>query len=206
MLSEEEREKIRAEEMFRHEVRSGLEESGSRWWTFLNSAFGLWLLGSVSVGVITWSFGAVRERQQEAAESRVLDRRLRTEIAARADAATYVFRATEFHEPRPEVDDYKEAADILNGQAGHATYPEFTGRKLSSLVIQLRDNGQCHGDLDRAIKGAELLEADFNKWRRRTIVPAELHAPDYATARKALDKKFVTELAGVNTSARAACE
>lgn len=206
MLSNEERAKIRAEELFRHEVRDSLETKGSRWWVFLNSAFGLWLLGSASVGVLTWSFGAIRERQREQAESRVLTRRLRTEIAARADAATYVFRSTEFHEPRPDVDDYGEAANILNGQAGHATYPEFTGRKLSSMVIQLRDGGTCRAtDLQAAIRQAELLEADFNKWRRRTIVAAELGQPDYNTARKALDKKFVSELAGVNEQVRRAC-
>jgi hypothetical protein len=163
LLSDDERAKIRAEEILRREVRESLEGAGSRWWSFLNSAFGLWLLGSVSVGVITWSFGAIRDRQREETESRVLSRRLRTEIAARVDAATYVFRSSEFHEPRPEVDDYGEAANVLNGQAGNATYPEFTGRKLSSLVIQLRDNGSCIKDLEPSITEAQLLEADFNK-------------------------------------------
>lgn len=205
MLSADERAKIRAEESFRHEIRSGLEETGSRWWAFLNSAFGLWLLGSVSVGVITWSFGAVRDRQVAQAEARTLSLHLKTEIAARVDAATYVFRGSEFHEPRVEVDDYGEAANILNGQAGHAAYPEFTGRKLSSLVIQLRDNDLCKGDLEPVVRQAQILEADFSKWRRRTIVAAELNAPDYTTARKALDKKFVSELAAINEQASRAC-
>ena len=205
MLSPEEQAKIRAEETYRHEVREELEGTTSRWWAFLNSAFGLWLLGSVSVGVLTWSFGAIRDRQKEQAESRVLSRRLRTEITARVDAATYVFRATEFHEPRPEVDDYGEAGDILYGMGGHATYPEFSGRKLSSMVIQLRDNGSCP-ELQPAIQQAELLEADFSKWRRRTVNAAELGAPDYSAARKTLDKKFVTELAAIRDRVRRACD
>lgn len=206
ILSDDERAKIRAEETFRHEVRKGLEETGSRWWAFLNSAFGLWLLGSVSVGVITWSFGAIHDRQREETESRALSRRLRTEIAARIDAATYVFRSSEFHEPRPEVDDYGEAANILNGQVGHATYADLTGRKLSSLVIQLRDNGLCNYDLEPSVKAAQLLEADFTKWRRRGIVAYELGAPDYSSARKSLDKKFVSELGAINMQVANACK
>jgi hypothetical protein len=206
LLSAEARARILAEETYRHEVREGLESRSSRWWAFLNSAFGLWLLGSVSVGVLTWSFGAIRDRQRERTEARILSRRLRTEIAARVDAATYVFRATEFHEPRPDVDDYGEAASILNGMDGHATYPEFNGRKLSSMVIQLRDNGSCTVELQTAIRQAELLEADFSKWRRRTVTPSELGAPDYSAARKALDKKFASELATVNRGVQKACE
>lgn len=206
MLSAEERARIRAEETYRHDVRANLEGDGSRWWAFLNSAFGLWLLGSVSVGVLTWSFGAIRDRQREESEARILNRRLRTEIAARVDAATYVFRSTEFHEPRPEVDDYGEAANILYGQGGHATYSEFTGRKLSSMVIQLRDNGTCRSDLDKAISGAALLEADFNKWRRRNVTASELGAADFNSARKALDKKFAGELAAINDNVQRACE
>jgi hypothetical protein len=206
LLSDEERARIRAEETYRHEVREGLDDRGNRWWAFLNSAFGLWLLGSVSVGVLTWSFGAIRDRQRERTEARVLSRRLRTEVAARVDAATYVFRATEFHEPRPDVDDYGEAANILNGMDGHATYPELNGRKLSSMVIQLRDNGSCTSELQAAIRQAELLEADFSKWRRRTVNPAELGAADFSSARKALDRKFVSELATVNRVVQRACE
>ena len=205
-LSDEERARIRAEETFRYEVRESLaEQGGSRWWAFLNSAFGLWLLGSVSVGVITWSFGAIRDRQTERAASRTLSRHLLTEIAARVDAATYVFRASEFHEPRKDVDDYADAADILGGQGGHATYAEFAGRKLSSLVIQLRDNDSCSGGIDRAVKGAELLEADFNKWRRRGISAAELGAADDNAARKGLDRKFASELAAINRQVSGAC-
>jgi len=207
ILSSEERARIRAEEMLRREIRDSFETKQNRWWVFLNSAFGLWLLGSATVGALTWSFGAIRDRQRERAESRVLTRRLQTEIAARVDAATYVFRATEFHDPRPEVDDYGEASNILTGQAGNAAYPEFTGRKLSSLVIQLRDGGACvQTHLSEAIHRAELLEADFNKWRRRTVNAAELGAPDYMAARRGLDKKFVSELAAVNQQVRRACE
>ena len=206
-LSSDERARIRADELFRREIRESLETPRSRWWGFLNSAFGLWLLGSVSVGLLTWSVGTIRDQQRERAAVQTLNRHLRTEIAARIGAATYVLRATEFHEPRPEVDDYAETSDILNGRAGHATYPELADRKLSGLVIQLRDSDSCRtADLQGAIGRAELFEADFNKWRRRSITPSELGASDYSTARKNLDKKFVGELAMIEAQVRRACE
>lgn len=58
----------------------------------------------------------------------------------------------------------------------------------------------------QAIRQAEVLEADFSKWRRRSVTPSELGAPDYSTARKALDKRFVSELAAVNRVVQRACD
>lgn len=62
-LTDQERERIKAEEEFRQQIRAALAEQSasqptrlSRAITFLNSSLGLWLLTSVFVGVFSWAY------------------------------------------------------------------------------------------------------------------------------------------------------
>ncbi|HEV7388713.1 MAG TPA: hypothetical protein VGN73_08885 [Gemmatimonadaceae bacterium] len=93
MLSPEESLRIREEEVVRSEVRRELEAAGpkrsfgAKVWAALNSAFLLWFLSSIVLGVLTAAVSA-HQRNRD-----VLDRReklqydLRTELAGRVDEA-----------------------------------------------------------------------------------------------------------------------
>jgi hypothetical protein len=69
-LSPEEREHIRAEEIFRAEVRRDLEEQRkpkrlrASMWNFVNTSFGIWLLSSVGLASIVWGWTLSQESRQ----------------------------------------------------------------------------------------------------------------------------------------------
>jgi hypothetical protein len=66
-LPPDERERIRAEEIFREEVRRELEQHRppknlrSKIWNFVNTSLGIWLLSSVGLGLLVWSWTLVQE-------------------------------------------------------------------------------------------------------------------------------------------------
>src|SRR5687767_15977276 len=87
MLSEERRQQISAEEVFRNEVRRSLEakptpqSGGAHTWTLLNSSFPLSVLSTLVVGTITGLYTryetrtAEEVRKQESVESEAARRR-----------------------------------------------------------------------------------------------------------------------------------
>lgn len=59
ILSPEEIEKIKAEEILRNQIRNEFfpkEREKSRILSFFNSSLGIWLLSSVTVGLVTWAY------------------------------------------------------------------------------------------------------------------------------------------------------
>jgi hypothetical protein len=61
-----ERERIQAEEVFRDEVRQEIEKQRPkhlrrRVWDFVNTSFGIWLLSSVVLGSLVWSWTLIQE-------------------------------------------------------------------------------------------------------------------------------------------------
>jgi hypothetical protein len=87
MHSEELINRIRAEEIVRFEVKKELEKndkgSQSKLWTFLNSNFGLFILSSIVLGLISWGYTTLQTRSAENVQKRVLERRLVTEMRYR---------------------------------------------------------------------------------------------------------------------------
>ncbi len=59
MLSESEKEKLRSEEIFRDEVRKSLgtkPKGSSAFWRFLNSSFGIFILSTIVVGGLSFTY------------------------------------------------------------------------------------------------------------------------------------------------------
>jgi hypothetical protein len=89
MLTDKEKDHIRQEEIYRHEVQQALtekkpkEKSGGSLWAFLNSAFGLWLLSTLAVSMITWGFSKLQEDRANELANRDAFQHLNTEIGAR---------------------------------------------------------------------------------------------------------------------------
>lgn len=78
MLTDEEKKRINAEEVFRKEVQDSLKkEKEGKIWQFLNSSFGIWLLSSVVLGLVTFSYQQYEdtstETKQEKKEIAALD-------------------------------------------------------------------------------------------------------------------------------------
>jgi hypothetical protein len=83
MISEKDKRRITEEEVFRLEVRESLAQDklpkgkDSVLWTFLNSAFGLWVLSTTVIGCFGWVYA----QWQASRENSALIDRLDIEIA-----------------------------------------------------------------------------------------------------------------------------
>jgi hypothetical protein len=92
-LSSEDRERIRLEEVYRHEIRQALARkpsntSSANLSTFLNSAFGLWVLSAIflsGLGTAYKSWESQRERERAAETQRQADLRARAVVVERVD-------------------------------------------------------------------------------------------------------------------------
>lgn len=144
MLSDDEKQRIAAEEAFRAELRHKFgDPPKSKLWIFLNSAFGLWLLGSVTVAVITWKYQTMQTERREAFERRESRQKLQDEISTRFQVAEYYVRAAQaaaahrneaYSLPTVEL-----ARLILNEANGNESvvYAEFKGVPANALFARL---------------------------------------------------------------------
>lgn len=89
MLTDEQRQQIRAEEIFRRELRRSIDEQKpplsrrEKVWALLNSSFVLWLLSSVLVSWLTTQYAEYQSAEAERLRRQDLVRRLDTEIGTR---------------------------------------------------------------------------------------------------------------------------
>ena len=88
MLSRRDKQRIHSEEIYRNEIRQQLDKkekpsAKTKLWTFLNSTFGLWLLSTVAVGFITWSYTEWTKNKTEKSGKAELIRKLDSEITGR---------------------------------------------------------------------------------------------------------------------------
>ncbi len=140
MLTDTDRERLRHEEIFRAEVRSSLERpssAGQRMWRLLNSAFGLWVLSSVVLAFVTWSYSHWQASATNEANRRALIGRIDTEIAGRLRNGEALVRTAQTKEQ------LYVALVAINGGAEHinfdfGVFPEFRRRSLQSLLYELQ--------------------------------------------------------------------
>src|SRR2546428_496097 len=86
MLTDAEKERVRAEEVFREEVRRSLQPLRTRWqrlYDFLNSTLGIFLLSSVLVTGLSGAYTWYSQQRQEKTATFELQRKLDAEIAYR---------------------------------------------------------------------------------------------------------------------------
>jgi hypothetical protein len=163
MLTDEDRQRIRAEEIYRAEIRAELESTepaGShphRVWRFFNAPVGLWLLSSVTISVLTWGYTAWTEQREEQAQHAEALRRLDTEATARLRSALTLLQQP----PQPESP--AAALMMLNRPAdlpmATGVFPEFEKRTFYSLLWELRSVAPPpdQASLSQAIRAAEHL-------------------------------------------------
>ncbi|HEY6908484.1 MAG TPA: hypothetical protein VI356_03880 [Myxococcales bacterium] len=156
MLSDEEKDRIRAEEIFRSEVRRELARATptpplrKRVWLVLNSAFSLWFFSSVVLAGLTAAVAAHQRSRDERNRNETLRRRLVTEIDGRILEA---IEGMHVDEKRIEAGQYFPASSIYAQAAAYldnffrndpsnprdfSTYPEFAQRTFRSLISELR--------------------------------------------------------------------
>jgi hypothetical protein len=156
MLLEEEKDRIRAEEIFRHEVHEKIEAEapkhsrGKRLWSLLNSSFALWFLSSVVLsgltGAVTWYQRWNNERLRRAE----VERRLNVEISSRIfdglDELRLDQKRIENGSIIPVLTGYMYGVNYLDNRVTYNTetydfsvYPEYKQRKFRSLIFELSE-------------------------------------------------------------------
>lgn len=153
MLSDSERERMRLEESYRHEVRTQLAGSGpksrrSAAWAFLNSSFALWLLSAVFITGAGALFTRYQENREEEASRRERIERLDLEISYRYSLVLgQLWDLTNGDVNNPVLAQGRTAADVervmawLNQRPSKDAgwlYPEFAAYELPGLLAELR--------------------------------------------------------------------
>ncbi|MFY9852759.1 MAG: hypothetical protein WAK26_02640 [Terracidiphilus sp.] len=156
MLREEEKDRIRAEEIFRHEVRQKIETEatrhsrGKRLWSLLNSSFALWFLSSVVLGGLTAAVTSYQRSNNERLRRAEVERRLNIEISSRIFDALDALRLEQIQIENGRktlvLSVYMDAINYLdsrvtddNKEYDFSVYPEYKQRKFRSLIFELSE-------------------------------------------------------------------
>lgn len=185
MLTEFEKAQIRAEEIFRSQVRREIDAGKpqpartQKVWSWLNSAFGLWLLSSVVLTGLTTAYAHYRDQREREVKKLETEQHLDAEIGGRMFEATRVVA--------------KFKSDINQGNMGQAPqiygavvgifdnssiydpkepqdlsiYPEYQKQNFQSLLIQLSglgdaDRRQLRDAFDQYIRLRDLASKEAN--------------------------------------------
>jgi hypothetical protein len=134
MLTEPEKDKIRAEEIFRNEVRSSLTEKLSplgKFMKFLSSSLGLWILSTLFVTIGGYAFSEYKSSAEANRKKEETIRRLDSEIS---------YRLTGFRNQPPDVG-IEKALFLLerpnDSQNPQYLFLENEKRPLSALLWEL---------------------------------------------------------------------
>lgn len=154
MLLEEEKTRIRAEEIFRHEVRREIEAGmpkhsrGKQLWSLLNSTFTLWFLSSVVLAGLTAVITMHQKSHSEQMHKADIQRRLNTEIGSRIaeslDAMRLDLKRIESGQAYYAGSIYNEALSYLDNRVTYgpklldfSIYPDYKMRGFRSLIFEL---------------------------------------------------------------------
>lgn len=151
MLTEKEKNHLKAEEIFRIEVRKSLEQQEKKtfWqkvWKLVNSTFGLWLLSTVVVGLVVSFYSDFRVERDIDSKNVETMRKQSTEVSGRLQK----FRTSLLELPSDEYHSYRytELAHMIDGTGvidqGSASperpifvFPEYKDRTMQSLLYEM---------------------------------------------------------------------
>jgi hypothetical protein len=189
MLTEEEQNRIRAEEVIRQEVRKSLEQDDSKrrkFWSLLNSAFVLWALSTIVVGVISVTYAKLQEQQAIVAKNAEMAEKIDTEMAARLHAlrlrvAEDVRGIDPATRQRVTLD---RAADLnsdvyfflsetpreVDAYPLPNIYAEFENRTMLQLAYQYEQvvNEAERSEAEEALNNLQVLSDEVNKYYLRS--------------------------------------
>jgi hypothetical protein len=151
LLTDKQREQIRAEEIFRAEVQRELkipEERSrkARAWRFFNTALGLWVLSSLVLGGLTAGFGYLQNHLATLRRNRELVDRDSEQFAVRLEYSQLLLKSALDSDAKPNANAMDIKRSIYQGSL-HAfledtsetrLFPESKDRSTLSLVFELK--------------------------------------------------------------------
>lgn len=159
-LSQQELDKIREEEFYRHEIRNSLNTKSinrSRLLLVLNSPFFLWFMSSCLISLITWKYTEWKSHYDIQNKTNERINKIDDEITARLENSTYSIIANvlekvtykdslKTNNPFKKLFDFPSSDEIYN--------PEFKDRNFISLLFELKglvSNEQQKDKIENAI-------------------------------------------------------
>ena len=198
MLNDDEKTRIRQEEIFRSEIRREIEASKpqqplrARLWTWLNSSsLALWFLSSVVLTGLTAFFTYQQSKRSEANQNVEIERRIATEISHRINEALEGLRHDEVDIKNevlyPPGDYYWKAVKYLdnsflsdkNDPQDFSFYREYRETKFLPLVDELmhHEKHATQVRLRQAVDGYNRLDALSSRDQLPPIKPLPPEAP-----------------------------
>jgi hypothetical protein len=156
MLSNERKQQILDEEIYRSEVQIELkkkEKKKSKTWEFMNSSFGIWLLSSVALGLITWGYTQISQSLAADKKNQAEIQKYDVEIPARINNYKVLLSHLK------QNGDYYNANDefLLGGK--YFVLPEFRDKSIKSLLLEqsLLVPNQRKEEIKKQINGIDKL-------------------------------------------------
>jgi len=157
MLTEEQKDHLRNEELYRQEIRKHLERNGkrSKLMSFLNSVFGIWLLSSVVITSISASWTYWQNYSQSIDSRNQQLKKVKSELS-------YRLRLLDNSMDRYSIDSNYSYIGMLSpivdplvngGFGGAPLFSEYEGKSFQSLIYLLEF------DLNANIQSKELLSS-----------------------------------------------
>jgi hypothetical protein len=202
VLSDDDKARIRLEEIYREEVRRQLQTAepptrGERLIAFLNSGLGIWILSSILVGLVTWSYTMWTESRSTARENDAIIEKLDVEIVARMtrfrDLISSATTMETFYLAMVSLDNPE-----TTGNLKVSVFPELAGRSLSSLLWELRARVPAaeRAPVSSALRVAQAISTQAAEFTKRydnnqehpSRVP--VNAVEVQNARRLIDEAF----------------
>ena len=126
MLSEEDMNKIREEEIYREEIKSALKDSEERHFliSFLNTQHGIFISSAIILPFILWFFSFIQFHYSSATEERDLIKIIDYEISFRISNYYNMLDEGNLIGFKTEIDD-------------RYVFPQFQGVGIQGLILQL---------------------------------------------------------------------
>jgi len=184
VLTEDDKIRIRDEEVYRSEIRRELDAQKTKpttrsgqLWGFMQTSLGIWVLSTVVVGLITWGYAQLQSTLQRSNAQLQLIQHADAEAKSRvrqwlnmckirwvqSEFATSRFQEWYFSVVKPPEKDPRFTYVI------YPVYSEFEDRALISVLTQLRDN-VASGEkpsIDQAIAWVGAWNPDV--WENKTF-------------------------------------
>jgi hypothetical protein len=158
MLTENDLNRIKSEEIFREEIRKKIseKEKSSKIWTFLNSSFGIWLLSTVVVGLIVYFHNENKVNNEIFANNTALINKLETEASNRLQLFKLALENQGFanvyywnEEMAYMIDGELIKDGSLSQRKPIYIFPEYKERTMNSLLYEI---GRLTDDKNRKLK------------------------------------------------------
>ena len=144
MISNRDKRRIREEELFRFQIQKELSDEKElktgrgKFLKFFNTAFGLWLLSSIFLSLVTWGYSTWQAKSEIEKQNMVNKKRLSDEISSRIGNA-YILTSPGRFEENKNPHYYLDLLLMPPGDE-RVVIPEFSNRNLSSLLHELKQN------------------------------------------------------------------